>query len=151
MGVPRPAFTRGAVGSKCNLIVLDAGDVFDDAFAVKCPRVDAESEGSFFSVSFGLRERGQVEFGVLQNRKPDLPAHGCRIGLLEHQLPNLLPMRTELTLLAYRGHIFARFQDCAQRAAIFRRDGWGQLFREIRRMQHGLKARAAGRALLSAK
>jgi hypothetical protein len=29
----RPAFTRRAVGGECNLIVLDAGDVFHDAFA----------------------------------------------------------------------------------------------------------------------
>src|SRR5262245_15061589 len=43
-----PAFTRRAIGGERNLVVLDAGDVFDDAFAVRCPRVDAESEGSFF-------------------------------------------------------------------------------------------------------
>src|SRR5262245_19122115 len=39
-----PAFTRRAVGSECNLIVLDAGDVFHDAFAVRGPGIDAESE-----------------------------------------------------------------------------------------------------------
>src|SRR6266478_3853306 len=64
-----------------------------------------------------LRERGDVKLGVLQNRKPHPPADGCHVDLLEHQLANLLPMRTELTLLAYRGHIFARFQNCAQHAA----------------------------------
>src|SRR5262249_4137466 len=39
-----PAFAGGAVGSECNLIVLDAGDVFHDAFAVRGPGIDAESE-----------------------------------------------------------------------------------------------------------
>jgi hypothetical protein len=37
----RPAFTRRAVGGECNLIILDAGDVLHDAFAVKGP-LDAE-------------------------------------------------------------------------------------------------------------
>jgi hypothetical protein len=37
---------------------------------------------------YGLRERGHVKFGVLQNRKPDPPAHGCHAGFLEHQLAN---------------------------------------------------------------
>jgi hypothetical protein len=41
-----PAFTRRAVGSECNLIVLDAGDVLHDAFAVRGPRIDAESKVS---------------------------------------------------------------------------------------------------------
>ena len=35
-----------------------------------------------------------VKLGVLQHREPDLPADGCHVGLLEHQLANLLPMRT---------------------------------------------------------
>ena len=43
---------------------------------------------------YGLRERGHVKLGVLQNRKLDPPADGCHIGFLEHQLANLLPMRT---------------------------------------------------------
>jgi len=41
-----PAFTRGAVRCKRNLIVLDAGDVFDDAFAVRGPRIDAAAAES---------------------------------------------------------------------------------------------------------
>src|SRR5262244_4431931 len=41
-----PAFTRRAVGSECNLIVLDAGDVLHDAFAVRRPCIDAESKVS---------------------------------------------------------------------------------------------------------
>src|SRR5262249_50771566 len=41
-----PAFTRRAVGSECNLIVLDACDVLDNAFAVGCPGIDAEGEVS---------------------------------------------------------------------------------------------------------
>ena len=42
----RPALAGGAVSGKCNRIVLDAGDVFDDAFAVRCPSIDAEGEVS---------------------------------------------------------------------------------------------------------
>jgi hypothetical protein len=38
-----PAFTRRAVGGECNLIILDASDVLHDAFAVRGPRIDAES------------------------------------------------------------------------------------------------------------
>jgi len=34
-GRARPAFTRRAIGGEGNLIVLDAGDVFDDAFAAR--------------------------------------------------------------------------------------------------------------------
>jgi hypothetical protein len=41
-----PAFTRRAVGSECNLIVLDACDVCDNAFAVACPDIDAEGKVS---------------------------------------------------------------------------------------------------------
>jgi hypothetical protein len=43
---------------------------------------------------YGLRERGHVKFGVLQNRKPEARAEGCHVGFLEHQLANLLPMPT---------------------------------------------------------
>src|SRR5262245_1520209 len=42
----RPAFAGGAVGGECNLIILDAGDVLHDAFAVRGPRIDAESKVS---------------------------------------------------------------------------------------------------------
>src|SRR5215813_8529906 len=41
-----PAFTRRAVGSECNLIVLDACHVLDNAFAVGCPGIDAEGKVS---------------------------------------------------------------------------------------------------------
>src|SRR5262249_17387273 len=41
-----PAFARGAVRCECNLVVLDARDVFDDAFAVRGPGIDAEGEVS---------------------------------------------------------------------------------------------------------
>src|SRR5262245_24019001 len=41
-----PAFTRRAIGGEGNLIFLDAGDVFDDAFAARGPRIDAEGEVS---------------------------------------------------------------------------------------------------------
>jgi len=36
-GDARPAFARRAVGGECDLIVLDAGDVLHDAFAVRSP------------------------------------------------------------------------------------------------------------------
>ena len=45
-GGPRPAFAGGAVGSECNLVVLDASDVLHDAFAVRGPSIDAEGEVS---------------------------------------------------------------------------------------------------------
>src|SRR5262245_17134180 len=45
-GRARPAFTRRAVGSECNLIVLDASDMLHDAFAVRCPSIDAEGKVS---------------------------------------------------------------------------------------------------------
>src|SRR5262249_13414929 len=41
-----PAFTRRAVGGECNLIVLDARDVLDNAFAVRCPGIDSEGKVS---------------------------------------------------------------------------------------------------------
>ena len=41
-----PAFTGGAEGSECNLIIFDAGDVLHDAFAIGCPSIDAEGEVS---------------------------------------------------------------------------------------------------------
>src|SRR5262249_47859439 len=41
-----PAFTRRAIGGERNLIVLDAGDVLHDAFAVRGRRIDAEGEVS---------------------------------------------------------------------------------------------------------
>src|SRR5262245_34270668 len=40
----RPASAGGAVCGERDLIVLDASDVLHDAFAVRCPRIDAESE-----------------------------------------------------------------------------------------------------------
>jgi hypothetical protein len=40
------ASAGGAVGGKCNLVVLDAGDMLDDAFAVKRPGIDTEGEVS---------------------------------------------------------------------------------------------------------
>ena len=42
----RPAFAGGAVGSERNLIVLDAGNVLHDAFAVRGPSIDTESKVS---------------------------------------------------------------------------------------------------------
>src|SRR5262249_30215132 len=59
-------------------------------------------------------------------------------GLLVDQFANLLPVSTLLALLANRGHVLAPLLNCAQRAAIFRRNGRGKLFGEILRT-HGLK------------
>src|SRR5262249_6148316 len=41
-----PAFAGGAVGGERNLVILDAGDVLHDAFAVRRPGIDAEGEVS---------------------------------------------------------------------------------------------------------
>jgi hypothetical protein len=39
-----PTLAGGAVGGERNMVVLDASDVLDDAFAVRSPCVDAEGE-----------------------------------------------------------------------------------------------------------
>ena len=36
--------SQGAVGRECDLVVLDAGDMLHDAFAVRGPGIDAEGE-----------------------------------------------------------------------------------------------------------
>src|SRR5262245_56185910 len=51
-GSARPAFAGSAEGGERNLIVFDASDVLDDAFAVRCPGIDPEGE---VSPRFGLR------------------------------------------------------------------------------------------------
>jgi hypothetical protein len=43
-GGARPALAGGAVGSECNLVILDAGNMLHDAFAVRGPSIDAEGE-----------------------------------------------------------------------------------------------------------
>src|SRR6516162_6438674 len=42
----RPALASGEEGGERDLIVLDAGDVLHDAFAIGCPGIDAEGEVS---------------------------------------------------------------------------------------------------------
>src|SRR5690349_19097678 len=42
------------------------------------------------------------------------------IGFLEHHFANPLPVQTLLALLSDNCHVFTRFRNCAQRAAIFR-------------------------------
>jgi hypothetical protein len=42
----RPTLARGEIGSERNLIVLDAGDVLNDGFAVRSPGINAEGEVS---------------------------------------------------------------------------------------------------------
>jgi len=44
MGAPGQRSQAGGKGSECNLVVLDASDVFHDAFTVNGPRIDAERE-----------------------------------------------------------------------------------------------------------
>jgi len=39
-----PALDRSPIGRECDLIILNAGDVLDDAFAVRGPGIDAEGE-----------------------------------------------------------------------------------------------------------
>src|SRR5262245_53493125 len=39
-----PAFAGGAAGGECNLIVLNTGNMLNDAFAVRRPGIDAEGE-----------------------------------------------------------------------------------------------------------
>jgi len=41
-----PALAGGKEGGECDLVVLDTGDVLDNALAVGCPGVDAEGEVS---------------------------------------------------------------------------------------------------------
>src|SRR5215471_5078161 len=45
-GSTRPALAGGEEGGERDLIVLDAGNVLDDAFAVRCPSIDAEGKVS---------------------------------------------------------------------------------------------------------
>ena len=42
-----PALAGGAEGGERDLIVLDAGDVLDNALAVGCPRINAECGSEF--------------------------------------------------------------------------------------------------------
>src|SRR5262245_59815349 len=79
------------------------------------------------------RDFRHVELGVLQNCEPELPANGVHVSFLIDQLANLPPVPTLRALLADRGHVFAAFLDCTQRAAIFRRNARGKLFAEILR------------------
>jgi hypothetical protein len=65
----------------------------------------------------------------LQNRDPQFPADGVHVGFLVDQFANLLPVSTLLALLANRGHVLAPLLNCAQRAAIFRRNEKGTRIR----------------------
>src|SRR5262252_6612322 len=67
----RPAFTGGAVGRERNLIILDAGDVLHDAFAVRGPRIDAESKPS--PECGHLRPLFAPFFLVMQSTRPMSP------------------------------------------------------------------------------
>src|SRR5262245_4658507 len=58
-GNARPAFAGGAESGERNLIVLDASDVLDNAFAVGCPGIDAEGE---VSPRFGHRHPPWPQF-----------------------------------------------------------------------------------------
>ena len=43
-GRARPALAGGEEGGERDLVILDARDVLHDAFAVRCPGIDAEGE-----------------------------------------------------------------------------------------------------------
>jgi len=43
-GYARPASAGRVIGSERDFVILDTGDVLDDALAVRCPRIDAEGE-----------------------------------------------------------------------------------------------------------
>jgi hypothetical protein len=45
-GNASPTLARGEIGGERNLIVLDAGDVLNDGFAVRSPGINAEGEVS---------------------------------------------------------------------------------------------------------
>ena len=55
-----PAFTRRAIGGERNLIVLDAGDVLNDGFAVRSPGINAESEVSS-RCGHGIRDASEED------------------------------------------------------------------------------------------
>jgi hypothetical protein len=46
MGVPGHRSQAGAIRGECSLVVLDTGHMLNDAFAVRCPCIDAEGEVS---------------------------------------------------------------------------------------------------------
>jgi hypothetical protein len=59
-GNARPTLARGEIGGERNLIVLDAGDVLNDGFAVRSPGINAEGEVMW---SWNSRREQQGEEG----------------------------------------------------------------------------------------
>ena len=51
---------RNEIGSERNLIVLDAGDVLNDGFAVRSPGINAESEVSS-RCGHGIRDASEED------------------------------------------------------------------------------------------
>src|SRR6516165_5696697 len=70
-GSAGPAFTRRAEGGERNLIVLDACDVLDNAFAVRRPGIDAE--GEVISRRGHVRLFYPIRLGLEFKERPRLP------------------------------------------------------------------------------
>ena len=115
--------------------LLSVGSVGGSSFfpTLSLPSERKTSSGSSTQRSMGSESAVTSKFGVLQNRKPDPRAEGCYVGFLKHQLANPLPMRAD------SGHVFTRFPNRGQRAAIFRGERRSQFSGEISRRQHGAK------------
>ena len=76
MGVPGPALDRGSVGCQRDLIVLDASDVLDNAFAVRRPGIDAE--GEVISRRGHVRLFYPIRLGLEFKERPRLPKRSVR-------------------------------------------------------------------------
>jgi len=63
-----PAFARGAESGERNLVVLDTGDMLDDAFPVSGPGIDAEGEVSS-ECAHVAPKICLVHWGILSPRK----------------------------------------------------------------------------------
>src|SRR5215831_11920247 len=64
---PRPALAGGEEGGERDLIVLDAGDMLHDAFAVRRPSIDAEGKVS--------SRRGHLLWPGRSNPRPARSGH----------------------------------------------------------------------------
>ena len=71
-----PTLAGGAVGGERNMVVLDASDVLDDAFAVRSPCVDAEGEVSsrcghlWWNLCAGSQNENPARFNGRGSREP---------------------------------------------------------------------------------
>jgi hypothetical protein len=65
-GNARPTLARGEIGGERNLIVLDAGHVLNDGFAVRSPGINAEGEVS--SRGHGIRDASSKVRRMMSSR-----------------------------------------------------------------------------------